>query len=70
MQNPTKPATGDLLDFDDLKAKKISRSRAYRALGAGQLRAVKMGRRTFVTQESVTAYLAALPAATFRAPPA
>ena len=46
----------------------ISRSEAYRRLAAGDFRAVKNGRSVLILTESVRSYVAALPAATFRAP--
>lgn len=45
-----------------------SRSRIYRLLREGRLRAVKQGITTLVTMESLKAYAAALPAAEFRRP--
>ncbi len=45
----------------------LSRSEVYRQLATGKLRAVKSGSRTLVLVESIRAYLASLPAATFRA---
>lgn len=44
----------------------MSRSAIYRELAAGNLRAVKQGSRTLVLVESIRAYLANLPPATFR----
>ncbi len=44
----------------------MSRSAVYRELANGNLRAVKAGSRTLVLVESIRAYLASLPAATFR----
>lgn len=38
----------------------------YRELAAGRIKAVKRGRTTLLTMESIRAYLAALPPATFR----
>lgn len=46
----------------------ISRTELYRALGRGDIKAVKMGRRTLILMDSLRAYLASLPPATFRAP--
>ena len=44
----------------------MSRSAVYRELATGNLRAVKQGARTLVLVESIRAYLASLPPATFR----
>ena len=44
----------------------MSRSALYRELANGNLRAVKAGSRTLLLVESIRAYLASLPAATFR----
>ena len=44
----------------------LSRSEVYRQLASGNLRAVKSGSRTLVLVESIRAYLASLPTATFR----
>ncbi len=44
----------------------LSRSEVYRQLATGKLRAVKSGSRTLVLVESIRAYLASLPTATFR----
>ena len=44
----------------------LSRSEIYRRLAAGDIRAVKHRKRTLVLMESVRAYLASLPSATFR----
>jgi excisionase family DNA binding protein len=38
----------------------------YRELAAGRLQAVKRGRTTLIKMDSIRAYLASLPAATFR----
>jgi hypothetical protein len=46
----------------------LSRSEIYRRLAAGDLRAVKAGKRTLILADSLRAYLDSLPAATFRAP--
>lgn len=46
----------------------IHRSSLYRALAAGQIRAVKAGRTVLIDGESLRAYLASLPRAVFRAP--
>lgn len=45
----------------------LSRSEIYRRLAAGDIRAVKNGKRTLILVSSVREYLAALPPATFRA---
>ena len=45
----------------------LSRSTTNRLLAAGQLQALKVGRRTLITEESIDNYIASLPAATFRA---
>ncbi len=44
----------------------ISRSEIYRRLATGDIRAVKSGARTLITTDSLRAYLASLPPATFR----
>ena len=44
----------------------LSRSGLYRGLAAREILAVKCGKRTLVLQDSLKAYLANLPAATFR----
>jgi hypothetical protein len=44
----------------------LSRSEIYRRLEAGDLRAVKAGRRTLIPMDSLTTLIANLPAATFR----
>ena len=46
----------------------MSRSEIYRRLAAGDIRAVKNRNRTLILLDSVRAYLASLPPATFRAP--
>lgn len=46
----------------------IHRSSLYRALAEGKITAVKAGRTVLIDGESVRAYLASLPPATFRAP--
>jgi len=46
----------------------MSHSAVYRELASGNLRAVKQGARTLVMMDSIRAYLASLPAATFRQP--
>jgi excisionase family DNA binding protein len=46
----------------------LSRSEVYRLLAAGELRAIKRGARTLILWESLTEYLASLPAAIFRNP--
>jgi Helix-turn-helix domain len=48
----------------------ISRSELYRRLAAGDVRAVKSGARTLILMDSLRAYLANLPPATFRTPKA
>ncbi|MCQ4162655.1 helix-turn-helix domain-containing protein [Roseomonas sp. GC11] len=44
----------------------LSRSEVYRRLARGELRAVKLGKRTLILAESLRAFLHALPAAEFR----
>lgn len=44
----------------------FSRSEIYRLLTAGDLKAVKRGRKTLILMNSVTGYLASLPLAEFR----
>jgi len=44
----------------------FSRAEVYRRLSAGDFKAVKNGKTTLVLVESIKAYLASLPAATFR----
>jgi hypothetical protein len=46
----------------------LSRSEIYRRLAAGAIRAVTSGARTLILMDSLRAYVASLPAATFRAP--
>jgi excisionase family DNA binding protein len=46
----------------------LSRSEIYRRLAAGDIRAVKSGSRTLILIDSLRAYMASLPLATFRAP--
>ncbi len=48
----------------------LSRTEIYRRLATGDIRAVKSGSRTLILMDSLRAYLASLPAATFRAPKA
>jgi hypothetical protein len=45
-----------------------SRTRAYAALAAGHLRAVKDGKRTLIDVQHGLAWLRSLPSATFRPP--
>lgn len=44
----------------------LSRSEVYRRLAAKDLEAVKSGKRTLITMDSVRSFLAKLPKATFR----
>ncbi len=53
---------------DAVKASGLTRSEIYRRLAAGDLKAVKNGKRTLILTESIRDYLASLPAATFRPP--
>jgi hypothetical protein len=46
----------------------LSRSELYRRLAAGDIQAVKNGRRTLILMDSLRTYLASLPPAKFRAP--
>jgi hypothetical protein len=46
----------------------LSRSELYRRLAAGDLQAVKAGKRTLILAASLRAYLAGLPPAAFRPP--
>jgi excisionase family DNA binding protein len=55
---------------DACRVSGLSRSEMYRRLAAGDIRAVKSGSRTLILMDSLRAYLARLPAATFRAPKA
>lgn len=55
---------------DTMRATGLPRSTVYRLLAEGALGARKAGRRTLVDADSVRAYVAALPAATFRTGPA
>lgn len=48
----------------------LSRSEIYRRLATGDILAVKSGSRTLILIDSLRAYLASLPAATFRTPKA
>jgi len=52
---------------DACRVSGLSRSEIYRRLATGDIRAVKSGSRTLILMESLRAYLASLPAATFRA---
>lgn len=52
---------------DTMRATGLPRSTIYRLLAEGVLGARKAGRRTLIDAETVRAYVAALPAATFRA---
>jgi hypothetical protein len=45
-----------------------SRSEMYRRLAAGDIQAVKMGKRTLIVMDSVRTYVATLPRAVFRRP--
>jgi hypothetical protein len=61
----------ELLDFDALWQRyRISRTRAYKLLGAGELRAIKVGFRTLIPTASVREFLARQPAARIRQPAA
>jgi excisionase family DNA binding protein len=51
---------------DAVRASGLSRSTLYRLLAAGDLRAIKVGRKTLILAESLRAYLAAAPAAIIR----
>jgi len=46
----------------------LTRSGIYRGLARGEIHAVKCGSRTLVLMDSLRAYIAGLPAATFRRP--
>ena len=46
----------------------LSRSEIYRRLSAGDIRAIKSGSKTLVLADSLRAFVASLPPATFRAP--
>jgi hypothetical protein len=46
----------------------LSRSELYRRLAAGDIKAVKAGKRTLIVADSLRAFLARLPPAEFRAP--
>jgi excisionase family DNA binding protein len=46
----------------------ICRAKVYAHLAAGDLQAVKIGRRTAITREEVDAFIARLPVARFRKP--
>jgi excisionase family DNA binding protein len=52
---------------DACRVSGLSRSEIYRRLATGDIRAVKSGSRTLILMDSLRAYLANLPAATFRA---
>ena len=51
---------------DTLRASGLGRTTLYGLLAAGEIRAVKAGRRTLVDMESLRTYLARLPAITYR----
>jgi hypothetical protein len=55
---------------DACRVSGLSRSEMYRRLAAGDVRAIKSGSRTLILMDSLRAYLARLPAATFGAPKA
>lgn len=50
---------------DAIAVSGLSRSEIYRRLAAGDIRAVKSGARTLIPMESLKAYLASLPPASF-----
>jgi excisionase family DNA binding protein len=52
-----------LLSIPEAAAEVGSRTRVYELIGAGKLAAVKIGNRTRVTSESLSAFIASLPAA-------
>jgi hypothetical protein len=51
---------------DATKVSGFSRSEIYRLLASGDLAAVKLRSRTFIVMDSLRAFLASLPTATFR----
>jgi hypothetical protein len=53
---------------DALEESRSSRSQLYRDLSAGNIKALKRGRKTLIDMDSLRAHLASLPAATFRTP--
>jgi excisionase family DNA binding protein len=57
MTTTVSPATMTIPEFRDWS--KISRSQIYREIGSGALPAIKVGRRTLITTEAATAWLAA-----------
>ena len=63
---PTIPLTVTILEA--VRVSGLSRSELYRRLAEGKVRAVKSGARTLILMDSLRAYLASLPPATFRAP--
>jgi hypothetical protein len=70
LDNPTqpsalKPFAVTIADARPLLGNK-ARSEIYEAINRGQLVALKDGRRTLLTTESIEAYMAALPRATFK----
>ena len=67
VQNSELPTVVTLVSIDEARrmSGNESRSSVYRALAAGELDAVKRGRRTLVTVESIRLRLRSLPKATF-----
>jgi excisionase family DNA binding protein len=62
-----------LLEFlsvnEAMKKAKVGRTKLYRLLAEGLLRARKSGSRTLIEAESLAAWAEALPVATFKSPP-
>ena len=60
----TAPITATIPNTSQISG--LSRSEIYRRLAAGDLRAVKNGKRTLILVDSLRKYLASLPLAVFR----
>ena len=58
----TAPATGRLVELLDAKAElHVGMTKLHELINAGQLIRVRIGRRSFVTRESLDAFIAGLP---------
>jgi hypothetical protein len=65
-ESAVRPRYARIADFCRIYG--YSRSGAYRAIGLGQFRAIKVGSATLIDCDSADAFLAALPPAVIRAP--